>query len=458
MTLTPEQAAQATGARILNGSEFPQRLRVVTDTRTIQPGDTFLALRGERFDGHAYVGEAISKGASAIIVDRADVAERVPAMLVEDTKAAYMALAGAARKAFHGHVIGITGSAGKTTTKHLLAQLLAAHYGANEVFASPANENNEIGVSKLLLAAEPRHRVLVVEMGARHEGDIAALVQIAHPHLGILTNIGEAHLEIFGSRERLARTKWALFSLGAQAVLNAADSESVMRAAALATPPVWFGAGTPRMPGVWVADEHTLVLTQGMHPMQYSTDVRLPGMHNRANLAGALAAALLLGISPEQLAVTVPSLTLPPGRYETMEVASGARIIYDAYNANATGMIAALDAFAEESAGRRIAVLASMAELGTDAPAMHERVGAHAASVNVDILLCGGDYASSIAAGAIAAGFPRDRIVMFAENGDAVQWLREHTGSRDAILLKGSRKYKMEEIVEALRLTKGGIA
>jgi UDP-N-acetylmuramoyl-tripeptide--D-alanyl-D-alanine ligase len=205
-------------------------------------------------------------------------------------------------------------------------------------------------------------------------------------------------------------------------------------------------------------DEHTLVLTQGTHPETYAIEVRLPGMHNRANLAAALAAALLLGIAPEQLAKSIPNLTLPAGRYETMEVAGGARIIYDAYNANAAGMIAALDAFAGEVAGRRIAVLASMAELGSDAPAMHERVGAHAASVNVDILLCGGDYASSIAAGAIAAGYPRERIVMFSDNDDAVHWLREHAGPRDAVLLKGSRKYKMEEIVEALRLTKGGIS
>jgi UDP-N-acetylmuramoyl-tripeptide--D-alanyl-D-alanine ligase len=458
MNLTLQQAARATNAQVLNEAAFPPELRIVTDTRAIEPGDTFLALHGERFDGHTYVRDAIAKGAAAVVVDRADVVDGAPALLVADTKRAYMDLAGAARRAFHGHVIGITGSAGKTTTKHLLAQLLAAHYGTGDVLASPANENNEIGVSKLLLAAQPHHSVLVIEMGARHEGDIAALVQIARPHAGVLTNIGEAHLEIFGSRERLARTKWALFSLGAQAILNACDSESVMRAAALATPPLWFGAGSPNMPGVWIENERTLTLTYGTKPASYAVDVRLPGAHNRANLAAAMAAALVLGIPVEELIAAIPQLTLPAGRYEAIEVSGGARIIYDAYNANATGMIAALDAFANERAARRIAVLASMAELGTDAPAMHERVGAHAASVNVDILLCGGEYASSLAAGAVAAGFPRDRIVMFGTNDDAVHWLREHAGSRDVVLLKGSRKYKMEEIVEALRLTQGGIA
>ncbi len=458
MKLTLEQAQRATGAQVVNEAAFPSELRVVTDTRTIEPGDTFLALRGERFDGHEYTGEALAKGAAALVVDRAEVAGGAPALIVQDTKRAYMDLAGAARRGFHGHVIGITGSAGKTTTKHLLSQLLAAHYGEDDVLASPANENNEIGVSKLLLAAQPHHSALVIEMGARHEGDIAALVQIARPHIGVLTNIGEAHLEIFGSRERLARTKWALFSLGAQAVLNACDSESVMRAAALATPPLWFGTGSPKMPGVWFENERTLALTYGIQSASYTVDVRLPGAHNRANLAAALAAALVLGIPVEELIAAVPHLTLPAGRYEAIEVNGGTRIIYDAYNANATGMMAALDAFATEDAARRIAVLASMAELGTDAPTMHERVGAHAACANVDILLCGGEYASSLAAGAVAAGFPRERIVMFGTNGDAVQWLRENAGSHDVVLLKGSRKYKMEEIVEALRLTQGGIA
>jgi UDP-N-acetylmuramoyl-tripeptide--D-alanyl-D-alanine ligase len=134
-----------------------------------------------------------------------------------------------------------------------------------------------------------------------------------------------------------------------------------------------------------------------------------------------------------------------------MMMPGGMHVIYDAYNANAAGMIAALDAFSGELADRRIAVLASMAELGSDAPALHERVGAHAARANVDMLLCGGDFASSIAAGAMAAGLPGDRIELFGSNGDAVRWLRDHAGPRDAVLLKGSRKYKMEEIVQTLR-------
>jgi UDP-N-acetylmuramoyl-tripeptide--D-alanyl-D-alanine ligase len=161
-----------------------------------------------------------------------------------------------------------------------------------------------------------------------------------------------------------------------------------------------------------------------------------------------MATALVLGIPVDELIAAIPHLKLPAGRYEAFEVAGGARVIYDAYNANATGMMAALDAFAHETAARRIAVLASMAELGSDAPAMHERVGAHAARSGVDMLLVGGDFAECIAQGALASGLPRDRIVAFSNNGGAAAWLREHAHAGDAVLLKGSRKYKMEEIIE----------
>ena len=450
MTLSLERAAAATGAEIRNANRFPNRLRVTTDTRTLERGDTFLALRGERFDGHAFLEQAVQRGAGAFVVeDAAALPPDAPALVVRDTKRAYMDLAGAARALFTGRVIAITGSAGKTTTKELLAQLLTAHFGAERVLASPANENNEIGVSKLLLSSSAQHAVLVIEMGARHEGEIAELVQIAHPHAGVLTNIGEAHLEIFGSRERLAQTKWGLFSLGAQAVLNAEDAESTLRAPGLGSAPLWFGTGEPRIPGVWIVDERTLLVSNGgMH--HFEIDVRLPGRHNHQNLAAAIAASLLLGVPAESIVRAVPSLRLPAGRYETILVAGKPRLIYDAYNANTSGMLAALDAFSAERAARRIAVLASMAELGSDAPAMHERVGAHAARSGIDTLLVGGDFAESIAQGALASGLPRERIVPFADNGGAAAWLREHARVDDAVLLKGSRKYKMEEIIREL--------
>lgn len=443
-------AALAIAQRVVDEDRFPERLRVVTDTRTLASGDTFLALRGEHFDGHAFVREAVAKGAAAIVVqDETALVSGVPAMIVPDTRRAYMSLAAAAREHFHGQVVAITGSAGKTTTKHLLRQLLGAHFGTQHVLATSENENNELGVSKLLLAAHSDHRVLVVEMGARREGEIADLVRIARPHVGVLTNIGEAHLEFFGSHEVLARTKWGLFSQGAQALLNARDESSVLRAAALQVPPLWFGSGDPLVPGVWVKQD-ALRLSYGEHPDSYPISVPFPGRHNHANLAAALAAAIVLGVPTDELIAAIPSLDLPAGRYQSVALAGGARVIYDAYNASASGMIAALEAFACENAERRFAVLSSMAELGDAAPALHERVGAHAAGANLAMLLVGGDYAASLMAGAVAAGFPSDRVVPFTNNEQAAQWLRKHAGPKDAVLLKGSRRYRMEEILELL--------
>lgn len=452
MTLTFEQAARATHADVREGERAPECINVVTDTRSLKPGDTFLALRGEHYDGHDFVKDAVAKGAAALVIDSAASAVAgVPTLIVGDTKRAYMNLAAAARAQFTGRVIGITGSGGKTTTKHLLSGLLSAEFGSSAVAATPGNENNELGVSKLLLSATPQRQVLVVEMGARHMGEIAELVEVASPHVGILTNIGDAHLEIFGSRDRLAATKWGLFSQGAQAVLNAQDEISRNRASSLASPPLWFGEGEPSMPGVWVRDAHTLVLNHNGPSQTLRIDVPFPGAHNRSNLAAAIAAALVAGVNAEKLAAGVSSLSLPPGRYEGMTVHGGMRVIYDAYNANAAGTIATLDTFAAERAKRRIAVLSSMAELGPDAPAMHERIGAHAARSNVDALLVGGDFASSLAAGASRAGFPRERIISFTDNSEAARWLRENATAQDVVLLKGSRKYRMEEIVQALR-------
>lgn len=452
MSITLQRALEATGAGVYRAGDFPAELRVVTDTRSLERGDVFLALRGDRFDGHDFVRDAVAKGAAGVIVeDAAAIPDNVPALVVDHGKEAYMRLARAAREQFAGRVIGITGSTGKTTTKHLLQQLLCAAYGDAAVLAAPANENNEIGVSKLMLRANAAHRAVIVEMGARHVGEIAELVEIALPHLGVLTNIGEAHLEIFGSRERLANTKWGLFAQGAQAVLNARDLESVSRSASLAAPPFWFGTGEPGLPGVWFRDARTMMLTYGDAPRAIDVEVRLPGTHNRANLAAAAAAAIVLGVDPERIARSIPALTLPPGRFESTALASGARVIYDAYNANPSGMLAALDAFAAEPARRRIAVLSSMAELGADAPAMHERVGARAAEMQLDVLLVGGDHAQSLRAGALAAGLSPDRVLSYGENGEAVRWIRERTAEGDAILLKGSRKYLMEQILEGLR-------
>jgi UDP-N-acetylmuramoyl-tripeptide--D-alanyl-D-alanine ligase len=463
MKLPLALALDVTRGALLDGGRAPALLRVSTDTRSLESGDTFLALRGENFDGHDFAGEAVRKGAALLVLD--DGSARVagtPTMLVERTDRAYLALARLAAEMFDGSIVAITGSTGKTTTKSLLAQLLRTKY---RVVASPANENNEIGVGKLLLSlSNGEHDIGIVEMGARHYGDVAVLVEASRPQLGILTNIGDAHVEIMGSRERLAETKWALLLGGARAVLNASDAFSRERSPNLpnAGSTIWFVAVSSveelhdyAQLTCFTAVVGDRLVTRGWGPeygdaaAEYRIETSLPGLHNRFNLAAAIAAAMACGVSPESLIPVIPALQLPAGRYDRISIEGGPRVIYDAYNANASGMIAALDAFAGETAARRIAVLASMAELGDESQSLHERVGAYAAG-RVDVLLVSGDFAGALARGARSAGLDDVQIVPVEDNSQAAAWLREHANGDDVILLKGSRKYKLEEIVEEL--------
>jgi UDP-N-acetylmuramoyl-tripeptide--D-alanyl-D-alanine ligase len=453
MTLETTAAIAALDARVRVAEGLPARLAVGTDTRGIAAGVTFLALRGERFDGHAFIAQAFARGAAACIVDAgASVPAGRPALVVADTLQAYLQLARLARARVRGPVIAISGSAGKTTTKSYLVQLLAA--AGIAAASTPENENNEIGVSKFLVGLEADDaRVVVVEMGARKYGDLDVLVAAARPDIAVLTNIGDAHLEIMGTPERLAHTKWGLFRGGARAVLNLADPASRVRAESLDAAPIWFGAGGVEPPpgarAVVIPDAQTLVIYDAGGRVERAIDARVPGEHNRRNLAAALAAALAAGFAPDVLAPHVGAVKQPPRRYETILLAGDKRLIFDAYNASMTGTLATLDAFAHEPAGRRIAVLGSMAELGADAAHMHRRVGAAAAGAS-EIILAGGDFAADIVRGAADAGAAASRILSYAENGAAVAWLRANARAGDAILLKGSRKYKMEEIADAL--------
>ena len=443
-------AIEATGARTLAPDLLPAALKVQTDTRTLERGATFLALRGERFDGHAYVDEAFARGAAcAIVDDPRSVPPGQPALVVGDTLAAYLALGELARRSLHGPVVGISGSTGKTTTKQFLLGLLR---GAGiSCAATPENENNEVGVAKFLCGLERGDpRVAIAEMGARKYRDLDLLVAAARPDIGVLTNVGEAHLEIMGTRERIAETKWALPAGARRAVLNLADEVSRERAASLAAEPLWFGIDGEQPPrgqaaivvepdSVWSVDGDGATETHRLR-------IAFPGDHNRRNLAAAFAAGMLCGAVPRDLAAAAETLALPPGRYEVLELGSDVRLVFDAYNASLSGTLATLATFGHEAASRRIAVLGGMAELGDDAPAMHEKVGEIAAK-RAHVVLAGGHFARDTARGVEGEG---GVVVRYACNDDATVWLRENVRPGDAILLKGSRRYKMEEIARAL--------
>jgi UDP-N-acetylmuramoyl-tripeptide--D-alanyl-D-alanine ligase len=453
MKLETPLALAAIDGRTLEADALPAALDITTDSRAIRAGQAFLALRGERFDGHDYVAAAYDAGAACCIVsDASRVPAGRPAIVVGDTLRAYLALAKLARTRIASKVIAISGSAGKTSTKSFLLQLMDA--AGVRATATPENENNEIGVAKFFLGLEESDtRVAIVEMGARKYRDLDVLVDVARPEIAILTNIGEAHLEIMGSRERLADTKWGLFSSGARAVLNLGDATSRARVGTLPLPPIWFGAGNvvppTGEPGVVITNPKTLVVHDGTARQTYAIDAQVPGEHNRANVAAALAGAIALGTPPAALAGHVAALVMPHGRYQRVALERDIVLIYDAYNANMSGTLATLATFAHEPAQRRIAVLGSMAELGAEAASMHRRVG-EAVHAVCGILLAGGDHAADLERGALDAGFDPSAVVRYADNAEAVAWLRAHLRSGDAVLIKGSRRYQMEEIVAGL--------
>ncbi len=455
MKLPLLDAIDATRARPVEHAALPDALTVSSDTRALERGATFVALRGERFDGHGYVAEAFARGAACVIVDDPGaVPPGRPALVVADTLQAYLDLGGLARARTHGTVVAVTGSTGKTTTKQFLAGLLRA--AGIAATATPENENNEVAVAKFLCGLDDGdQRVAIVEMGARKYRDLDVLVAAARPDIGLLTNVGEAHLEIMGTPERIAQTKWALPAGARRAVLGLGDEVSRSRAATLPSPPMWFGIDDERPPAgeravVLGLDAVRTIAADGGVQMQ-RVAIGFPGDHNRRNLAGAFAAALLCAeastgsADAAPFAAAVASLALPHGRYEIVELAGGVRVVFDAYNASLSGTLATLGTFARENATRRIAVLGSMAELGADAPAMHRKIGELAG--RLDVVLAGGTFAAETARGVESAG---GTVVRYASNDDAVEWLQANVRSGDAILLKGSRVYKMEQIAEAL--------
>ena len=435
-----------------------------TDSRTLHRGETFVALRGPNFDGHHYIGAAIAAGAAAVVVEEMQsgaVQSRplegrtlpVPIIAVADTKAAYLRGATEARRmARRTTVVAITGSNGKTTTKAFAAQLLSRF---RRVIATPMNENNELGVAKLCYALGDDVDVAIAEFGARHPGEIAELVAIAAPDVGVLINVGEAHLEFFPDQEVLARTKFAIFGAGARAVCNAADewTRRLAAEAGLDSRALWVRlCGEPDAPGLTleagVARDGRVALSLGASHVY--AQWHLLGEHHLRDALLAAGAALQCGLQLDEAIDGFGDLHLPPGRFEMHELPSGATAVYDAYNASPTSTHHALRAFAQVSAQRHIAVLGSMAELGPNAAAQHEATGADAATAAIDALYCGGDHAAALARGALAAGMPQTAVHTYVTNAEIAQTLKEQLRGDDAVLLKGSRVQRMEEILAAL--------
>ena len=456
MRLTLADIALATGGQILGGDPGTAVTSYSVDSRTISPGALFVALRAER-DGHDFVGDALDRGAAGAVVARPVEGHRL--VLVDDTAAALTALGAAARERLAGvPVVGITGSTGKTSTKDLATAALAA---AGPVGASPVSFNNEIGVPLTLLSAPDGAAAVVVEMGARGIGHIAALCAVARPTVGVITNIGMAHAEFFGSRDDVARGKGELVeALPARghAVLNADDdmTPALRRRTAAAVLTAGASAGADvRVSGVRLDGE--LRPSFRLDTPWGAADVPpLPvrGAHQAANAALAVAVAGAVGVGVGAAVAGLAAAVGSPWRMELRRTAAGLVVLNDSYNANPTSMAAGVEALASlggaggaeaTAGGRRIAVLGPMAELGGHAAEEHQRLGKLVAAAGVDLLVAVG--APALADGAREAGLD---VVDVEGPEQALAVLTPRLRAGDAVLVKASRVAGLERVAAAL--------
>ena len=424
------------------------------DSREVREGDLFVAISGERVDGHDFLEDAANRGAAAALVAR-DVEGPLPVVEVPDTGAALLAIAADERASMRAHVVGITGSTGKTSVKDLTAAVLASRF---RVTASPRSFNTEVGVPLTLLGAPHDAEAVVLEMGSRGPGHVATLCEVARPRIGVVTGVGPAHLEMFGSIEAVADAKAELVeSLPPEgtAVLNADDpvvrsfdrrtrshviryavhSDADVRAEDLTLDPLGRPAFTLHTPA---GDERV--------------ELPISGEHMAANALAAAAVGVALGVSPSECAAGLKDARLSPWRMEVVDGAGGIRILNDAYNANPTSTAAALKAAKWMAQGSRsIAVLGEMAELGDRSEEHHERIGELAVRLRIDHLIVVGSGARRIAVGAVREGVEPDHVVVVDDLDAAADAVRSFARDGDVVLLKGSRVAGLERMVEALR-------
>ena len=445
--------AAVTGGQIIhNGADVPIQ-GISTDSRTLQAGDLFIPLRGEHFDGHDYLAQAVRHGAAACLSEEVVVGLNIPVVQVRDTLQALGDLAAAVRSRFTAPVIGITGTSGKTTTKEMLAAILSR---TGPGLKSAGNFNNLIGVPLTLFGLNRDQQWAVIEMGMSARGEIARLAQIAAPQIGIITNVGAAHLEQLGGISGVARAKGELFiqlPSGGTAIVNADDPQICQLPLANGVRRLLFGNAAEaqvRASEVRAADG---LVTFTLHLPETDVPVclPLPGRHNVQNALAAAAAAWSLGVAATDIAAGLAEFKACPGRMELMELPGDLVLLEDSYNANPLSMRAALDALYDLGRpGRRIAVLGDMLELGQAARDLHHEVGALVAS-RADWLFTLGDLAGEIAVGAAAHGLPAERIIAARTVDELLDQLQPLLQSGDRLLIKGSRGMRMERVSARLR-------
>lgn len=457
--LNLSQVAEVTGGRLI-GDPARTVESVTTDSRGEVTGALFVALKGERFDGHAFVGKALGEGASAALISDLEALPSKPelgsAVIVGDTLTALQEIAAFHRQQMTATVAALTGSAGKTTTKELIGTILAT---MGPTLKTRGNLNNHIGVPLTLLRLEPSHRYAVIEMGCNGFGEIEQLAKITRPTVGLITNVGEAHLEGLGDLDGVARAKGELFDNlppDGTAVVNT-DDDRVRERFSPATRRITFGRSE-------VADVRLVsrrIEIDGRQRLEIalpgagviSPALALFGEHNATNALAAAALAVALDMSGDAIEHGLSSARPAPGRLALCEGIGGIVVIDDSYNANPTALIAALDVLAEHRQHRDVAIhalLGEMLELGPKSSMHHERIGRHAACLGLKTLVSSGFSARSYGLGAAVGGMEDGRIFAVETPEEAALLALDRVSEGDVILVKGSRGAQMERAVKVL--------
>ena len=430
---------------------------VSKDSRNIHPGDLYVALKGERFDGHRFLAEVAEAGAAAALVSEPQALE-LPQVQVADTREALGRMAAhwtrQWREKTGGKMIGITGSNGKTTVKEMCRKILVDASSDDAVLSTKGNLNNEIGLPMTLLELREQHRYAVIEMGASHVGDIEYLTRIARPDVAVLNNAGSAHLEGFGSLQNIAKGKAEIYNgLNEKgvAVINEDDAFAGY----------WHAycekhTRARKIIGFSMRDENADVYARAVEGAAYRLvadgreaplQLQVPGRHNVMNALAAAAATLSLGIELSSIAASLSSFENIAGRLSIKTAANGCKVVDDSYNANPLSVAAAIEVLAGMS-DDSVLVLGDMAELGEEAPALHAEVGRQAESAGIKTLFATGKFGRYTVDAFREAG--GDNGFYFERKNDLIEALKEKLTGSEVVLVKGSRSAAMEEVVERI--------
>lgn len=451
--------AEACGAEILAGATDTIIENVCTDSRRVKPGDLFFAIKGENFDGHAFLNDVAEKKATAVVAERGKIPPKLrgcAVLAVDDTIAALGKFAAAYRRDFTLPVVCVCGSNGKTTTKELIAGVLRQKFST---LWSEASFNNNIGVPLTLLRLDKAHQAAVLEAGTNHPGELAPLLRMIRPGFGVLTNIGREHLEFFGDMAGVAREEGHVAELLPQDGMLFVNGDNewtpeVVRRTRAQVVRVGFGEKNDWRAEKVRLDKNGVTFRLTSTKKEFCGDYRVPllGRHQALNAMFAVAAGAALGMTAAEIQRGLAESKPAKMRMQFWE-AGGIRVLDDAYNANADSMVAALETLRDlPLQGRRVAVLGDMAELGAHSESAHAEVGRRAAELEIGQLFAVGKMAPVVARAARDAGL--SRVIEFENVEAAIKAVKSFLKSGDLVLLKASRSSRLERIAETLRSEK----